>query len=122
MNGDLCRQTMDFGLALKAQQPFAGLAEAQLALEADAETSALLRRFKTVQASLREKQMRNALTEENIRDFRAIRTQVGNSPLIRALTEAQREAIRFLQEVNARLSELLGLDFASLARPASGCC
>jgi len=113
---------MTFGAALRDQEPIARLVQAQDALAADVEATRLLEEFQRAQADLRVKQMAGELTQEEIRNFRSLRASVGKAVSLGALAQAQREATEFLQEVNARLSELLGLDFASLARPASGCC
>jgi len=122
MNGDLRQQTMTFGAALRDQEPIARLVQAQDALAADVEATRLLEEFQRAQADLRLKQMSGELTQEEIRNFRFLRASLGKAAPIAALVQAQRGATEFLQEVNAKLSELLGLDFASLARPASGCC
>jgi len=55
-------------------------------------------------------------------DLTAVRDQVMENPTLKEYFEAQEALIKELQELNGYVSERLGFDFASLARPAGGCC
>lgn len=122
MNDHLRQQTTALGIALREHEAMVQLVQAQDALVADQEATRLLEEFQRAQVELRRKQIAGELTQEQIRQFRSLRAEVGKAAPILGLVQAQREAAELLQEVNAKVSELLGLSFASLARPASGCC
>ncbi len=93
--------------------------QAKDSLYADPQAVALLERLSTTQADLRRKQNQGTLTQEEINALRALQKEVQANPKIMAYAQTQQDAIRYLPYVNDEISELIGIDFASLAGPAS---
>ena len=50
-----------------------------------------------------------------------LQTQVQADPIIMDYTTCQQELIAFLQEINIEISQLLGINFALIARRSSCC-
>lgn len=125
-------ETMDGNLELKARELALQLLEipslkryreAKRALDEDQEAQALLSGFMVKQRMLYIKQQENTLTLEDIQELRELQGQISNHPAITAFFQAQEEAQSYIrEEVNPVLSELLGIDFGSLAGPAAGSC
>ncbi len=93
--------------------------QAKDSLHADPQAVALLERLSSTQADLRIKQNQGALTQAEINALRALQKEVQANPKIMAYAQTQQDAIRYLPYVNDEISELIGIDFASLAGPAS---
>jgi cell fate (sporulation/competence/biofilm development) regulator YlbF (YheA/YmcA/DUF963 family) len=93
--------------------------QARTQLEADRQTRDLLERFAAAQADLRVRQTRGQVTQAAVEELRALQIQVQANRVIMDYAATQQMAIAYLPEVNQEISELLGVDFASLAGPAS---
>jgi len=106
---------------LTASEPFVALEEAYLHLQGDAQAADLLRRFWQAEATLRQRQANRALTQADIAAYRGLQAEAAANALIAGYEQAQQNIAAYLRDVNRDLSQLLGVDFASLAR-RSGCC
>lgn len=93
--------------------------QAHAQLEADRQARDLLERFAAAQADLRVRQARGTVTQAAVEELRALQIQVQANRVIMNYAATQQMAIAYLPEVNQEISELLGVDFASLAGPAS---
>lgn len=100
-------------------EPIARYHRAKDALEKDAQARSLLERLSAAQANLRVRQARGSITQDEIRSLRGLQDQVQSNPVIMDYALAQQEALAYLPQVNQTISELLGVDFAALAGPAS---
>lgn len=89
-------------------------------LEKDTSAMALLSLLKLSQAGLRRKQARNEVTEADIAQVRQVQQQVIANESISAYVRAQQETVAYIRALNQELSELVGMDLASLL--PSGCC
>lgn len=111
--------------ALAAQliyaEPIALYRRAQARLDADAGARALLERFSAAQADLRARsgQSEGSVTQAGVDHLRDLQRQVQTNRAIMEYAETQQAALAYLPEVNREISQLLGVDFASLAGPAS---
>ena len=90
-------------------------------LEADPQARALLERFSAAQADLRAKQSRGAVTSADVEHLRALQREVQVNRTIMEYAETQQLAIAYLRETNQEISQLIGMDFGSLAK-RPGCC
>jgi cell fate (sporulation/competence/biofilm development) regulator YlbF (YheA/YmcA/DUF963 family) len=106
---------------LTASEPFVALEEAYLHLQGDAQAADLLQRFWQAEATLRQRQANRALTQADIAAYRGLQAEAAANALIAGYEQAQQNIAAYLRDVNRDLSQLLGVDFASLAR-RSGCC
>jgi cell fate (sporulation/competence/biofilm development) regulator YlbF (YheA/YmcA/DUF963 family) len=92
---------------------------AKARLDRDTEARELLTRFASAQADLRARQSRNAVTQADVDLMRALQREVQSNHIILEHAQAQQAAAAYLPEVNQEISQLLGIDFASLAGPGS---
>lgn len=99
--------------------PVAAYRQAKARLDANPDARALLERFSAAQADLRFRQSRGTVTHADVDHLRALQREVQLNRAIVDYAETQQAAIAYLPEVNLEISQLLGVDFASLAGPAS---
>ncbi len=109
------------GQALGASAPVRAHFDANAALEADAEATAMLDAIAQRQAELRVKQNDGGLTEADLDALRALQSRVQAQPTIAAYLQTSQGLRALLSQVNQEISQLLAVDFAGLARK-SGCC
>ncbi len=105
--------------ALKRADPIETYRDAQARLEADPQATTLLDQLAAAQADLRVRQSDGTVTQADIDYARALQSQVQANSTIMSYVEAQQGADTYLVEVNLAISQLLGIDFASLARTCS---
>ncbi len=104
---------------VRRAEPIRRYYQAKARLDADPQAGALLARYSTAQADLRFRQSRGQVAQAGVDQLRALQRQVQSNRAIMDYAETQQMAMAYLPEVNQEISELLGLDFASLAGPAS---
>ncbi len=109
------------GQALRANPAIGNYLAAQARLEADLDACGLLDELASRQAQLRQRQQAGPLTEEDLEDLRQVQRRALDHPLIAAYQQAQQELLTLLPQVNDRISQLLGLDYAGVARPTNCC-
>lgn len=106
---------------LLASEPFTAYHAAQARLNADAGARALLQRLSQSQANLRQKQARRTVTQSEVDQLRVLQSAVQADRTITDYARAQQAAVGFLREINQEIGELIGVDFAALAK-RPGCC
>ncbi|MBL8056912.1 MAG: YlbF family regulator [Anaerolineales bacterium] len=104
--------------ALLASEPFTAYEEAQARLMNDVAARTLLNDLAAAQAQLRRGP---AVTQAEIAHVRALQGEVQANAAIQDFALAQQGAVTELRAANAEISQLLGVDFAALAK-RSGCC
>ena len=104
---------------LLASEPILAYHQSQARLESDPAARGLLERLSALQSSLRRKQTNGGVTQAEIDELRAVQAQVQANATIMAYAQSQQEAVNFLREINQEISQLLGMDFASLARQST---
>jgi cell fate (sporulation/competence/biofilm development) regulator YlbF (YheA/YmcA/DUF963 family) len=104
-----------------ASEAFIRYKHAHARLDQDPQALDLLKQLTQEQAELRKKQVDARLTKEEIDSLRNLQAQVQENETIKAYAQAQQEADNFLREINGEISQMLGVDFASLAKH-TGCC
>jgi cell fate (sporulation/competence/biofilm development) regulator YlbF (YheA/YmcA/DUF963 family) len=105
---------------LLASEPFVLYNRAETRLIEDSQAKNLLERLSTMQAELRSKQGSGSITQEEIDELRALQREVQQNGTIMAYANAQQGAVNYLREINQEISQLIGVDFASMARQS--CC
>ena len=105
--------------ALLRAGPIAAYQQAKARLDGDNHARELLERFLRTQSDLRVRQSRNAVTQTDVDELRALQRQVQSNRIILDYAETQQAAVAYLPGVNQEISQLLGVDFASLAGPSS---
>ena len=107
---------------LVQSEPFLRLQVADRRLHADQEAMHLLAEFAELQQKIRAQHDSGAMTESDIQRLRELQRIISTNDAIQDHNMAQELAIAFVREVNQEISNLLGVDFASLTRRAGGCC
>jgi cell fate (sporulation/competence/biofilm development) regulator YlbF (YheA/YmcA/DUF963 family) len=121
MDERLEQATEHLGRALRASAPMKAYFDANANLKTDTEAMGLLDMLAQRQAALRVKQNDGGLTQADIDSLRALQFRVQTQPTIAAHLQAQQDLRALLPQINNEISQLLGVDFATLARK-SGCC
>lgn len=107
---------------LMQSEPFLRYQEANRKLHADREAMQLLAESSELQQKIRAQHNSGAITESDIKRLREVQSIISTNDTIQDHGLAQELARAFLREVNQEISQLLGIDFASLTRRAGGCC
>lgn len=115
----LLEATENLALTLLASEPVVAYHRAKAHLDSDPEARELLERFSTAQRDLRQRQGNSGVTQADMDRLRTLQNAVQSNRIIMSYAETQQAAIAYLPEVNQEISQLIGVDFASLAGPAS---
>jgi cell fate (sporulation/competence/biofilm development) regulator YlbF (YheA/YmcA/DUF963 family) len=118
---NLLAATEDLANNLLASEPFTAYHAAHGRFNADPEARALLQQLSQSQAELRQKQAHRTVTQSDVDQLKALQSAVQADRTITDYAGTRQTAIGFLREINQEISELLGVDFAALAK-RSGCC
>ncbi len=118
---ELKQVTRNLGNAIKNTPPLRAYADALGQMSADAQATALLDELQRVQANVRVRQSNGGVAADDIARLRQLQSEMQSHPTIAAFTVADQQAKAYLSQVNQAISDLLGIDFASLGR-ISGCC
>jgi cell fate (sporulation/competence/biofilm development) regulator YlbF (YheA/YmcA/DUF963 family) len=113
---DIMHLAQRLGEHLRECEPVRQYQEAVQRVDADPSAAALLAKFETRRAELREWQRHGqALTDAQLDELIRLQAAVEEQPTLFALLSAATVARRFLQEINRDLSARLDVDFAELA-------
>lgn len=104
---------------LLASEAFIRYRQAHARLHTDPEARALLEQLTQSQARLRQKQAGGSVTQSDLDELRALQTKVQHNRAIMDYAHSQQEAVDFLREINAEISGLLGVNFATFANHAT---
>jgi cell fate (sporulation/competence/biofilm development) regulator YlbF (YheA/YmcA/DUF963 family) len=118
---NLLQATTTLAENLLQSGPFLRYHKSYKKLEEDPQASLLLQNLSQIQAELRRKQSQSKISEEEVNQLRELQHQAQSNKIILEYAEAQQAAIKYLREINQEISNLIGIDFGSLAR-RSGCC
>lgn len=94
---------------------------AEEAFQTDEELRAQRERFNELVQRFQRARMNGTLTDELVAEVRRAQARLQSHPLVMEYGRKRQEALAFLQETNARMSAILGVDFAAIARPPSTC-
>jgi len=121
MDERLQQATEQLGRALRTSAPVRAYLDASTDMETDIEATGLLDELAQRQAALRVKQNDGGLSQADIDGLRALQFHFQTQPTIAIYLQAQQDLRALLPQINYEISQLLGVDFAALARK-SGCC
>lgn len=107
---------------LTQSEPFLRYKAAEQRLNADPQAMQLLADLSAVQQKIRKQQYSGGISQKDLAQLRSLQSAVGMNETIQDHLLTQELAVAFLREVNQEISQLLSVDFASLARRSSGCC
>ena len=118
----LLEATSQLAENLVQSEQFMRLQEAVRKLQSDKEATSLLAEFSGLQQKIRGQQRSTQISEEDIKRLRELQNAIMANDTIQEKELTEEYAAAFLREVNQEISNMLGVDFASLARRSSGCC
>ena len=118
----LLEATSNLAENLVQSEHFLRFKEATRKLQSDTDATALLTEFSSLQQKIRAQQRSNQISEEEIKRLRELQSAIMANETIQEKELAEEYAVAFLGEVNQEISNMLGVDFATLARRSSGCC
>jgi cell fate (sporulation/competence/biofilm development) regulator YlbF (YheA/YmcA/DUF963 family) len=107
---------------LAQSESFLRFQEADRKLQADGEATGFLTEVAELQQQIRAQQQSGAISESDVKRLRQLQNIINANNTIQEFGKAQDLAAAFLREVNQEISNLLGIDFASLTRRSGGCC
>ncbi len=113
---ELKQAAQALGQALKGTPALRAYAEASARLEADVEATSLLDELEQVQTDIRLRQANGGVTQADLARLRQLQNDVQSNHTSAAFIEADHFATLCLPEVNQAISEMLGVDFATLGR------
>ena len=113
----------EFGEALANCAECRALEEAQEALRKDREARELLSAHQLTQRSIQMAQMGGReVPKDKLEEFNSLAAEINSNATIGNLSDAQKRLQEMLANLNAEISDLLGIDFASNSGTGSGCC
>ena len=121
LSSEMKQAVQNLGNALKSTPLLRAYADAISKMTVDAQATALLDELQRVQADIRVHQSNGGVTQQDTERLRQLQFDVQAHPTIAAFLAADQQAKAYLPQVNQAISDLLGIDFASLGR-VSGCC
>jgi len=104
---------------LRASEPFLAYQKSREQFKSDSQAHALIERLSALQAELRRQQTNGSVTQADLEELRAVQAEVQANTTLIAHTSTQQEAVSFLREINPEISQLLGVDFAILAKQST---
>jgi cell fate (sporulation/competence/biofilm development) regulator YlbF (YheA/YmcA/DUF963 family) len=107
---------------LACSEPIVIYQDARARLDTDQEAQTLLNQLGRLQSEIRASQARGTVTQTDVERLRTLQREVQAHPTISNYASTQQAAVTHLREINQEISQLLGFDFAALARPSGGCC
>lgn len=116
---NLLTATERLATVMTSAEPFAAYLQAKARLDNDPQARDLLECVSSAQSDLRLRQVNGNITQADLDHLRTLQLQVQSNRLIMDYAETQQAAIAYLPQVNQEISQLIGVDFASLTGPAS---
>lgn len=104
---------------LLASEAFVRYQNARTRFIADHASQDLMDQLAKSQVRLRQKQSGGDVNQAEIDSLRLLQQRAQRNSVIMAYAQSQEEAVKFLREVNAEISQLLGINFASFANHAT---
>ncbi|MCJ7519556.1 MAG: YlbF family regulator [Anaerolineaceae bacterium] len=101
---------------IKFSEPINSYQNAQELFIQDTAAQKILKELSAFQRDIRQKQYNNQVTTQDLEKLRSLQTKAQENKVIISYSHSQQEAIGQLREFNAEISNLLGIDFASLAK------
>ena len=97
--------------------------QAQQSLEGDAALMRLFSRYEELSVAMQNaKAQGGGLSGEHVIELAQVRQGILDHPLYIRREEASERLAGLFQSMNSLLAERLGVDFAAMAAPRSGCC
>lgn len=106
---------------LLASEAFIQYQIARTHFDADSEATNLMDQLSKAQARLRQKQGKGDVSQAEIDSLRLLQQRAQRNSVLMNYSQSQQEAINFLRELNAEISQILGINFATFAKHSTCC-
>lgn len=116
---ELQEATEALALILLSAEPIVVYHQAKARFDSDPLARELIERLSAAQSDIRLRQAQGSVKQADLERLRALQREVQSNRVIMDYARAQEAAIAYLPQVNQEISQLIGIDFASLAGPAS---
>lgn len=111
----------EFGETLADCEECRAVEQAREALRNDREARELVSDYQSTQRSIQMARMwGESIPEEELDRLKDLGAKINSNPIVKNLLDAQKRLQEMLASLNAEISDLLGLDFAS--NSGTGCC
>jgi len=112
----------EFGEALAECDELRAVEDAERALRNDREAMRLLSDYQSAQQSIQMARMWGRMvSKDELDELKILEAKVNSNQIIRNLLDAQKRLQELLVNLNAEISNILGIDFASNSS-TGGCC
>lgn len=119
LSPELQEATEALALILLSAEPIVVYHQAKARFDSDPQARELIERLSAAQRDIRLRQAQGIVNQADLDRLRLLQRQVQSNRVIMDYARTQEAAIAFLPQVNQEISELIGINFASLAGPAS---
>jgi cell fate (sporulation/competence/biofilm development) regulator YlbF (YheA/YmcA/DUF963 family) len=111
-----------FAHAIGKSAQFQNYEKANERLRSDKEAQRLLSEFREAQQLLQMTRSWGGASNTDMKHVEQLQEKLLLNPTLKEYFQSQEELISTLKELNVFISEKLGVDFATLTKPAGGCC
>jgi cell fate (sporulation/competence/biofilm development) regulator YlbF (YheA/YmcA/DUF963 family) len=119
---ELLEATFDLAESLAEAEAIVHFISANQALNNDQNTLELINAATDLQRKLYDGESSGDDLNNDLNRLRDYQSQISSNAVIQEQSIARETAVAFLREINQEISQLLGMDFAALARrPGAGC-
>lgn len=119
---NLIESSNSLGRALVDSEPYQRFVKARDNFRTNQSAKDASMEYNTVLRDYQMKANYGALTPGDEKLIEEAKTKAMSNEILKEFYESQQDLIAYYQEVNSYLSEKLKFNFASLAKPAGGCC
>lgn len=103
-------------------EAFLKLKQAEQALNENEKATTLLNDFEKLRQKIVADQNNGNFSESDLTQFRGLQMEIAENEVIQEYNQAQESAKELLKDVNQEISQIIGVNFATLAQRSSGCC
>lgn len=119
IEGNLETAVKNLAASIQYTEPINKYLTAREIYEKDPDARKVMEELSEHQRSIRQKQTDNSITSDDLQKLRSLQVKAQENKAISSFAFSQQEAIGYLREINTEISNLLGIDFASLAKNTS---
>ena len=119
IEGNLETAVKNLAASIQYTEPVNKYLTARDIYEKDPDARKVMEELSEHQKLIRQKQTDNSITSDDLQKLRSLQVKAQENKAISSFAFSQQEAIGYLREINTEISNLLGIDFASLAKNTS---
>ena len=101
---------------IKNSKPIQQYLSAQEQFMQDVVAHKLMEDLSNTQKTIRQKQFEFQVSRQNLEELRSLQEKAQENKVISLYANSQQEAISYLRKIDMEISNLLGIDFAKLAK------